>query len=131
MQLFDDDLEPVAVRKTPLSAPFIYKSLFEGPQSFYQERLGTNIRKALKKRVAFFAGCSIQIRMRSQAEQCNAAALPRQRARDATGSWYALWFEEHDAPRHAARGGRGPLPGDVLRGLALQLLGLLMWVLLI
>ena len=26
MQLFDDDLEPVAVRKTPLSAPFIYKS---------------------------------------------------------------------------------------------------------
>jgi hypothetical protein len=125
MQLFDDDLEPVTVRKTPLSAPFIYKK-----RSFYQDRLGTNIGKT-QKRVAFSAGCSNQIRMRSQAEQCNAAALPRQRARDATGSWYALWFEEHDAPRHAARGGRGPLPGDVLRGLALQLLGLLMWVLLI
>ena len=36
----------ISVRKTPLFAPFIYINA-----SFHQDRLGTNIGKALKKRV--------------------------------------------------------------------------------
>ena len=39
------------VRKTPLFEPLIYKK-----RTFYQDRLGTNIGKTQKKRVAFFAG---------------------------------------------------------------------------
>jgi hypothetical protein len=46
----------ISVRKTPLFAPFIYINA-----SFHQDRLGTNIGKALKKRVMRFRRARVWI----------------------------------------------------------------------
>jgi hypothetical protein len=44
------------VRKTPLFEPFLYKN-----DHFYQDRLGTNIGKALKTRLPFSSRCACRL----------------------------------------------------------------------